>query len=296
MGQDHGPMGCRTSYPYARTRLALRRMARARQRRRWLLEALAALACLAAVAAYLGAEQRTTPRREESGVLPAPPAARPAVPSPGAPGADGGVVTPGLRPRQRPPSPSPTPSPSTPAVEPALTVGQADAPARVDLSAAGPVDWVHWGLLDAGRSVHKRQGSGAIRDEGGRGRRTSYDNNPEAYSWHDGEPVGAASGTMSGVYTCGTGNGFTLSVAADGQLRTVRLYAGVWMARARLDLWLSSGGPTSTQRLEDPHTERTAEFTIRFRAPRGAKLLVSWTVERNLGDCGNVSLQSVALR
>ncbi|MEE3919889.1 hypothetical protein V2I01_21115 [Micromonospora sp. BRA006-A] len=37
---------------------------------------------------------------------------------------------------------------------------------------------------------------------------------------------------MSGVYTCHRGSGFNLSVAADGQQRTVRLYAGLWMARA----------------------------------------------------------------
>ncbi|MGR6317601.1 hypothetical protein Q2K19_04920 [Micromonospora soli] len=295
MGQEgDGPVAGRMSYPYAQTRSALRRMARARQRRRWVLEALAAVACLAAVAGYLGTEQHATSRQEESGVLPGPPAGRPAVPSAGVPGADGGAVTPGLQPRQRPPSP--TPSPSTPVVAPILTVGQADVPARVDLSAAGPVDWAHWGLLGAGRPVHKRQGSGEIRDEGGRGRRTSYSNNPEAYSWHDGDPVGAASGTMSGVYVCGAGSGFTLSVAADGQPRTVRLYAGLWMARARLDLRLSSGGPSRTVRLEDPHTERTAEFTIRFSAARGAKLLVNWTVESSLGDCGNVSLQAAALR
>ena len=85
-------------------------------------------------------------------------------------------------------------------------------------------------------------------------------------------------------------------MAADGQLRTVHLYAGVWMARGRLDLRISGGGPASTLRLEDPHTARTADFAIRFRAPPGAKLLMSWTVEESLGDCGNVSLQAVALR
>ncbi|MEU0155938.1 hypothetical protein [Micromonospora fulviviridis] len=289
--QDHGRVGDRTSYPHGLTRSALRQLARARKRRRWLLEALAAFACLAALVAYLGSEQHGTPR-EESAVLPAPPTGRPVLPPPG--GAQAGAVTPGLRPRQRPPSPSP--SPSTPAVPPRLTVSQAEVPARVDLSAVGPVDWVQWGLLGARTPVRKRHGSGDIRDEGGRGERQSYSNNPEAYAWHDGAPVGSADGTMSGVYTCDRGNGFTLAVAADGQDRTVHLYAGVWMARGRLDLRISGGGPASTLRLEDPHTARTADFTIRFRAPPGAKLLMTWTVEESTGDCGNVSIQAVALR
>ncbi|MFR9778889.1 hypothetical protein ACL02O_22915 [Micromonospora sp. MS34] len=256
-----------------------------------------ALGCLAAVTGYLGTELHGTPREERSGVLPGPPAARPETPGPGAPGADSGVVTPGLRPRQRPPSPTPSPSTSaTPAVSPLLAVDQADIPARVDLTAAGPTDWVHWGLLGPGAPVRKRDGSGEIRDEGGRGERVSYRNNPEMYTWRDGAPVESASGTMSGVYTCDKGSGFSLSVAGGGRERTVRLYAGLWMARARLDLRISGGGPASTLRLEDPHTVRTAQFTVRFRAAKGAKLLVSWTVEESMGDCGNVSLQAVALR
>ncbi|SCL20588.1 hypothetical protein GA0070624_2041 [Micromonospora rhizosphaerae] len=169
-------------------------------------------------------------------------------------------------------------------------------PALVDLTVVGPVDWVHWGLLGADRPVRRRNGSGEIRDEGGRGQRESYSNNPEAYAWRDGAPVGLVSGTTSGVYTCYTGNGFALSVAANGELRTVRLYAGLWMARGRLDVRLSTGGPTRTLRMEDPHTEHTAEFTVRFRAPKGAKLLMNWTVEETFGDCGNVGIQAAALR
>ncbi|MFG2056774.1 hypothetical protein ACGFI9_22400 [Micromonospora sp. NPDC048930] len=294
MGQeDHGRVGGRPAYPHRQSRSEFRRMARARQRRRWFLEALVALVCLTAVVTYLGTEQHGTPREERSGVLPGPPAGRPEAPSPGTSGSDSGVVMPGLRPRQRPPSPSP--SPSAPAVPPLLTVSQADVPALVDLTAAGPVDWVHWGLLGPGRPVRKRNGSGEIRDEGGRGERVSYSNNPEAYTWRDGAPVESASGTMSGVYTCDRGSGFNLAVAADGRERTVRLYAGLWMARARLDVRLA-GGPASTLRLEDPHTARTAQFTIRFRAPKGGKLLVSWRVEESMGDCGSVSLQAAALR
>ncbi|MFC0028622.1 hypothetical protein ACFFMM_03685 [Micromonospora chaiyaphumensis] len=289
--QDHGRVGDRTSYPHGQTRSALRRLARARQRRRWLLEVLVAFACLAALVAYLGSERHDTPR-EENAVLPVAPTRRPVLPPPG--GAQAGAVTPGLNPRQHPPSPSP--SPSRPAVPPTLTVSQSDVPTRVDLSAVGTVDWVQWGQLGARTPVRKRHGSGDIRDEGGRGERQSYQNNPEEYAWRDGAPTGSVSGTMSAVYTCDRGSGFTLAVAANGQLRTVHLYAGLWMARARLDLRISGGGPASTLRLEDPHTVRTADFTIRFRAAPGAKLLMNWTVEESLGDCGNVSLQAVALR
>ena len=298
--EGRGRVGGRAAFPcgYRQTRTALRRMARARQRRRWLVEAVVAFAFLTAVVAYVGTEQHPGPR-EETAVIPgSPDGGRPALPSRGAeqPGAD--AVTPGLQPRQRPPSPSPspTPSPSKPAAGPQLTVSRGEVPALVDLTAVGTVDWIHWGLLGADTPVRKRNGSGEIRDEGGRGDRDSYSNNPEAYAWRDGTPVQSASGTTSGVYTCDEGNGFALTVAGNGELRTVRLYAGLWMARGRLDVRLSTGGPTSTLRMEDPHTEQTAEFTIRFRAPRGAKLLMTWTVEESFGDCGNVGVQAVALR
>ncbi|MFG1719893.1 hypothetical protein ACGFLT_03650 [Micromonospora chalcea] len=276
-----------------RTRSALRRL---RRRRRLMLEGLAALLCLAALAFYIGVERHDAPR-EEHARLPAAPPGRVGLPNE----ADDTVVNPGLRPRQRPPSPSPTPStpppsPTPPTVPSTVAVSRAEVPATVDLTAVGATDWVHWGLTGADRTVRKRGGSGEIRDEGGRGRRQGFSNNPEAYAWRDGNPVSSASGTMSGVYTCHRGSGFNLAVAADGQQRTVRLYAGLWMARGRLDVRVSSGGPTTTLRMEDPHTALTTEFTIKFRGPRGAKLLMNWTVEESLGDCGNVSLQAVALR
>ncbi|MET8304306.1 hypothetical protein ACFYON_03420 [Micromonospora sp. NPDC005686] len=285
-----GPGSHRHGLP--RTRSALRRL---RRRRRLMLEGLAAVLCLAALAFYLGVERHDAPREEHAGLPVAPPGPV------GLPNEAGEtVVNPGLRPRQRPPSPSPSPSTPSPspssAPPPTVTVTRAEVPATVDLTAAGPADWVHWGLNGADRTVRKRGGSGEIRDEGGRGRRESFSNNPEAYAWRDGVPVASASGTMSGVYTCHRGNGFTLAVAADGSLRTVRLYAGLWMARGRLDVRVSTGGPVTTLRMEDPHTALTTEFTVKYRAPRGAKLLLNWTVEESLGDCGNVSLQAVALR
>jgi hypothetical protein len=276
--------------PHGQSRSASRRLARSRQRRRLVVEALIAVACLAGLVVYLGTERHAAPR-EESAVLPGPPStvSRPTVgPAPG-----GGVVTPGLHPRQRPPSPSPSPSPPA---APTLSVSRADIPAVVDLTAVGAVDWIHWGLLGATTPVRKKTGSGQLRDEGGRGGRNSYSGNPEAYAWRDGAPVGAASGTTAGVQTCGEGNGFALSVAADGAPRTVRLYAGLWMARARLDVRLSTGGPASTLRVEDPHTQHTVEFDVRFRAPRGTKLLLSWTLEESFGDCGTVGVQAMALR
>jgi hypothetical protein len=281
--------------------VALRRLARARQRRRWAVLALAVLAGMMVLVPWLAAGRAPTddvdPADPPTGVR-----GRPSAPVALPTGVDraAALPSPGLQPRRRsptPPPPSPTPSRTRPpAVPPMLSVSHADAPAVVDLSAVGGRDWVHWGLRGGESVVRKRDGSGEIVDRGGSGGRGSHDTSPELFRWRDGAPVGSIAGTATGVHTCGAGTGFALAVAGNGEVRTVRLYAGLWMARGRLAVRLSTGGPASTVRLEDPHTNRSAEFTIRFRVPSGAKLLVDWTVEHAFDRrCGTVDLQAVAL-
>ncbi len=211
---------------------------------------------------------------------------------------------PGLRPRQRPPSPDPTPSASVPPApppakpdSPALSVSRGEMPAAVDLTAVGTRDWMHWGERGGRSTIRKRSGSGEIIDSGGAGRRVGWDGNQEYVRWSDGSPERSTHGSSNGVYTCGVGNGFSLAVAGSGEPRTVQLYGGIWMARGRLEARLSTGGPASTARLEDPYTSQSAQFTIRFTLPKGARLLLNWTVEKTFTPhCGNVGLQAVTVR
>ncbi len=301
-GPRHGRRGLdrcarhRSSTIPGRTRGAFRSLFRVRSRRR-ALEGIAALACLVALASYLSAGDGPVPAAPDPGRVPAG-VGRPT----GLAVVDGGPASapasPGLRPRQRPPSPSPTPvtpAPTPPA--PVLTLAHREAPAEVDLTAVGGRDWIHWGLRGDGTTVRKRGGSGEIRDDGGNGRRGSWDASQETFRWRDGDPVRSADGSAHGAFTCGAGKGFTLAVAASGEPRTLHVYAGTWRARGRLDVRLSSGGPARTLRLEDPHTSRSAEFTIRFQAARGARLVVTWTAEHAFtDDCAGITLQAVALR
>ncbi|MFC8850394.1 MULTISPECIES: hypothetical protein [unclassified Micromonospora] len=309
--RDVGPGGRGPSGPLhrageladGRTRSEQRRLARARQRRRWAVEGLIVLGCLVALGAYAAFPAGPATGPDDEAVVPAP-AGRPSggFPVVDRPGSPADAATPGLRPRQRTPAPSPSPSPSLSspvAPQPTavqLDVDQADVPADVDLTAAGTRDWVHWGLRGADSTVRKRDGSGEIADEGGHGDRVGHDVSPETFSWRDGSPVTSSTATTAGVSACGVGSGFALAVDGGDEARTVRLYAGLWMARGRLEARLSTGGATTVRRLEDPHTTHTAEFTVRFRAPEGAKLLLTWTVEATFGGCGNVNLQAVALR
>lgn len=279
---------------------------RARQRRRWAVEAVAVLVCLVMVVSYFATRSGPEPDGDQAGSGGVPAGAARSTGFPGADGrtGDAGPATPGLRPRQRPPSPDPTPPPSEPAApppakpdSPALSVVRGEMPAAVDLTAVGARDWVHWGDRGDRSTVRKRSGSGEIVDRGGPGRRVGWDGNQEYVRWSDGTPDRATDGSSNGVYTCGTGNGFSLSVAGSGEPRTVQLYGGIWMARGRLEARLSTGGPVSTVRLEDPYTSQSAQFTIRFTLPKGARLLLNWTVEKVFTThCGNVGLQAVTVR
>ncbi|MGN9808234.1 hypothetical protein ACTMSW_02585 [Micromonospora sp. BQ11] len=303
------PVAAASSPPYGAdparpipSRSDLRRSARARQRRRWAIHGLIAVVCAAALVAYVNSEFGPGPDDGAAGRDGVPAGVNRPSGLPGADGRDPGTapVSPGLRPRQRPPSPTPappTPSQSaSPAAPPVLSVARSDVPDEVDLSAVGSRDWVHWGLKGPDSPVRMRGGSGEIRDEGGTGERDDWDVNQETFRWRGGTPVESSDGTPVGVYTCGAGSGFTLAVTGDGDLRTVHLYAGIWMAKGRLDARLSTGGPTRTVRIEDPHTSQSADFTIRFQVPPGARLVLTWTAEEVFTeDCGGVGIQALAL-
>jgi hypothetical protein len=193
-------------------------------------------------------------------------------------------------PRTRPPAPDP----EAPPVTPTLSVTQASVPATVDLAAGGARDWVHWGLTSASSIDRKSGGTGEIKDLGGPGGRGRYDNNPQRFTWTGGTPTGSTGPTPTGVYTCKQGNGFIISAAAAPTTRTLRFYAGVWMARGQLTLSLA--GRTATASLENPRAIRTTQFVIRFRAPAGQSLRVTWTTAvSHHPDCGNVDMQAATL-
>jgi hypothetical protein len=185
------------------------------------------------------------------------------------------------------------PDPAEPTVTPSVTVSRSGVPGTVDLAAGGSRDWVHWGLTNATSIDRKAGGTGEIKDLGGaaRGR---YDNNPTLFRWTGGAPTGSAGPSPTGVYACGRGSGFTISAAASPTARTLRFYAGVWMARGQLTL--SVAGRTATASLENQRDITTTQFVIRFRAPAGQTLRVTWTTAEVFNPtCGNVDMQAAIL-
>jgi hypothetical protein len=179
-------------------------------------------------------------------------------------------------------------------VTPALTLTQGAAPATLSLPAEGSRDWVHWGV-SAPTSVNRRSGgTGEIRDLGSDRGRGRYDNNLTRFSWTGGTPSATATRTPTGIYVCGQGGTFTLSVPAAPTTRTLRVYAGVWAARGQLTATLA--GKTATAALENRTTLSTNRFVLSFRAPAGQTLKLTWKATAVYHPtCGNVDLQAAAL-
>ncbi len=108
----------------------------------------------------------------------------------------------------------------------------ATAPATVNLTAEGTLDWAHWGLNVATDFDQKEGGTNQISNFTLIGPAPDgpyqYGNALVAYSWSDGTPDTTAAGTTTGVYFNGLNNGYQITVPADTTKRILRVYAGGW--------------------------------------------------------------------
>ncbi|MEU8818286.1 hypothetical protein [Actinoplanes sp. NPDC048796] len=201
------------------------------------------------------------------------------------------------------PSPSPTPPKSpvfrSPTPDPGrVVITQADVPAAVDLSAEGAADWVHWGL-NGTFSLERAAGGGFKILEGApTAPRFRHELSPQRFSWAGGSPVAASTGTNTGIRTCGKDNGFTLSVPAGPDTRTLRLYVGSLAARGKLTARLSTGTAGGSIVLDQrTGTLRTAVLTVAYHAPKNGQVRLSWTTDATYGKgCGGVALEAATLR
>ncbi|HXJ58716.1 MAG TPA: Ig-like domain-containing protein [Verrucomicrobiae bacterium] len=181
----------------------------------------------------------------------------------------------------------------------------------VNLSAAGPVDWVHWGLYSEA-SVDRKVGvlpliSGftTVLDEGDTNAFVyayQFADNYNGYSWNDGTPLQAITDTHTGVWAYGEpniGTGFEFTVPADDTERTLKVYVGAYAAQGRFEATLSdsSAGPYSDSSFDNKNgSGPSGTYTITFAAASaGQTLNIRWTVLQNFRPDGNVTLQAAAL-
>jgi hypothetical protein len=184
--------------------------------------------------------------------------------------------------------------------------------ADVNLSVAGPLDWVHWGL-QSDTSINRkanvtRQISDLIPLRGSSETNAGVyvfqlTDNLNTYSWSDGMPTLAVNETRTGVWAYGfptsIGTGFEITVPADTSLKTLKVYVGSYAARGRFEAILSDHSAatyldTSVNNFRNgPNTV----YTLQFAADSaGQTLRIHYTASAPLYDLtGNVTLLGATL-
>lgn len=181
----------------------------------------------------------------------------------------------------------------------------------VDLSAVGPVDWVHWGLFTEA-SLNRKAGVppriGDFEPVAAAGNSNAYvyafqyADNYNGYSWSDGTPVAAVTNTTTGVWAYGIpnlGTGFEFSVPADTTTRTLRVYVGSYAAKGQLTASLSDGSAapyTNSSLVNQMGNGPGGVYTLTFAAGSASQVLrVRWTLLLAFRPDANVTLQAAAL-
>jgi hypothetical protein len=267
------------------------------------------LAGVVAVIAVAGAVNWGMHRNDP---LAARPSARPPALGPQAlaPADDGYFPTPSVsasagasasaRPSVSTPAPDKTATPAPPVAAPppnTLAISRAAVPSRIDLSAEGSRDWVHWGLDGTFSLERRRTGGFAILEGTPIAPRRQHALSPQRFAWSDGVPIARVSGTVSGIRTCGADNGFTFTAPAGRDYRTLRLYVGVADGSGRLDARLSTGGKPVRGALESRIGLTTAVFTMTYKTAKPALLKVNWVTDQAFNStCGGVAIEAATLR
>jgi hypothetical protein len=171
-------------------------------------------------------------------------------------------------------------------------------PSSVNLTTEGVLDWAHWGNGGAQVFDHKSSVLQQISNYSpiGTGQYYSLSDNPTMFTWTDGTPGASATNVRTGIFTPGLGNGFQFTVPADTNLKTLRVYLGLWSARGRFEASLSDGSaPTYIDTsLNNATSTSNGVYTVSFcAASAGQTLTIKYTAHST--SIGNVTLEGATL-
>ncbi|MFN0277102.1 MAG: DUF4394 domain-containing protein [Pyrinomonadaceae bacterium] len=191
-------------------------------------------------------------------------------------------------------------NPDKPVVIPdaSLTGSRALTPNTVNLTAQGTDDWAHWGLNDASSFNRKNIAPQQISNYSVLGSQPPLRFlNSVSYLWNDGTPTAAAN-TPTGVYVLGLNNGFEITASADTTPRTLRVYVGVFRARARFQATLSDGSSPTYVDTTFGNSSGTTNgvYTLNYSAASaGQTLRIRFTTIQRFNQFANVTLQAATL-
>jgi len=183
-----------------------------------------------------------------------------------------------------------------------ITGSRGPAPTALNLTVEGTSDWAHWGLLNESNFNHRASGGAQISGftRLGTNRVQRFTDNRTAFTWTDGTPVASVANTNAGVFIGGLTNGFQISAPADTNLRTLRVYAGLYGAQGNFQVWLTdfSGRAYTDTTLSNVFGNSYVVYTLTYSAASpNQRLIVRYTVQNLFDfDYGNVTLAAATLQ
>jgi hypothetical protein len=171
----------------------------------------------------------------------------------------------------------------------------------VDLTSEGTLDWMHWGLVRLNSLNRKRDVPQQISDvtEIGRGRADQYGDNLVAFQWSDGTPTLSVGGTTTGIFKYESGGGFQITVPAGPKVRRLKVFVGVFAAKAEFQATLSdsSAAPYIDSSVQSVYNSLTGVHTIDFASASPGQTLTVRHISKTLfdPDWGNCTFQAAAL-
>ena len=184
-----------------------------------------------------------------------------------------------------------------------LEGSQASAPATVNLTAEGTLDWAHWGLFTETDFDQKAGGASQISNftqiTGSEANNVfQFADAAVAFSWSDGTPNASAVLTPSGIFVGGLTNGYQFTVGADTTQKVLKVYAGAWNAQVQFEATLSDGSAAAyvNDDLDDFGAGEASVYTIRFAADSPGQMLTVRIYSIALNDPdGNCTLMGATL-
>ncbi len=166
--------------------------------------------------------------------------------------------------------------------------------AEVNLTAEGPIDWIHWG--DA--ALHRKAGVTAqLSTYTTIGTApTTQSTDLRSVSWTDGTPPDIASSDTNDVFVYGLGNGFSFTAPADTTTRNLVVHVSGWNGAGTLTAHLSDESAADyTDTATGSAGQYDGNYTLTYTAGSpGQTLTVTWTLTS--GTTGHVSVQAAALQ
>jgi len=181
-----------------------------------------------------------------------------------------------------------------------ISIALATGVAAKDLSALGALDWL---CYPGSTTLVRKSGVTSRLAVGKLGTVTdnAFTSGGSTMSWTGGTPTasGSSSGGIYGLNgaTLPAGSGYSITVPADAETRTLRIFGGAFRCTLQVEVTISDGSTATQTNTGVSNTTASAygDFTITFAAASAGKTLtVKLTPINPNGNC-NISFQGAAL-